>query len=51
MELLTLSWTSSNASQVRIYLIGSVEPSGSQTITAQPKQQNIGPIYENQAIR
>ncbi|HEV2288541.1 MAG TPA: OmpA family protein [Candidatus Acidoferrales bacterium] len=44
----TLSWTSSNASQVSIDPIGSVQTSGSQTITALPKQQSIGPIDENQ---
>lgn len=44
----TLSWTSSNASQVSIDPIGSVQTSGSQTLTAQPKQQSIGPIDENQ---
>jgi len=45
----TLSWTSSNASQVSIDPIGSVQTNGSQTITAQPKQQSVGPIDENQA--
>ena len=44
----TLSWTSSNASSVNIDPIGSVQTNGSQQITAQPKQQNIGPIDENQ---
>ncbi|HKF53063.1 MAG TPA: OmpA family protein [Candidatus Acidoferrales bacterium] len=44
----TLSWTSSNASSVNIDPIGSVQTSGSQQVTAQPKQQNIGPIDENQ---
>lgn len=44
----TLSWTSSNASTVNIDPIGSVQTSGSQQVTAQPKQQNVGPIDENQ---
>ena len=44
----TLSWTSSNASSVNIDPIGSVQTNGSQQVTAQPKQQNIGPIDENQ---
>jgi hypothetical protein len=44
----TLSWTSSNASSVNIDPIGSVSTSGSQQVTAQPKQQNVGPIDENQ---
>jgi peptidoglycan-associated lipoprotein len=44
----TLSWTSSNASSVTIDPIGNVATSGSQQVTAQPKQQNIGPIDENQ---
>ncbi|MFZ0640589.1 MAG: OmpA family protein [Candidatus Acidiferrales bacterium] len=45
----TLSWTSSNASSVSIDPIGSVQTNGSQQITAQPKQQNVGPVDENQA--
>lgn len=45
----TLTWTSSNASSVTIDPIGNVQTNGSQQITAQPKQQNIGPIDENQA--
>ncbi|MHB8756236.1 MAG: OmpA family protein [Candidatus Acidiferrales bacterium] len=44
----TLTWTSSNASKVTIDPIGDVATSGNQTITATPKQQNIGPIDENQ---
>ncbi len=44
----TLNWTSSNASTVNIDPIGSVSTSGSQQVTAQPKQQNVGPIDENQ---
>jgi len=44
----TLSWTSSNASSVTIDPIGSVQTNGSQQVTAQPKQQNVGPIDENQ---
>ncbi len=44
----TLSWTSSNAGSVNIDAIGSVSTSGSQQVTAQPKQQNVGPIDENQ---
>lgn len=44
----TLSWTSSNASSVNIDPIGSVQTNGSQQVTAQPKQQNVGPIDENQ---
>lgn len=44
----TLSWTSSNASKVTIDPIGSVQTSGSQTVTAEPKQQNVGPVNENQ---
>jgi peptidoglycan-associated lipoprotein len=44
----TLSWTSSNASSVSIDPIGNVQTSGSQQVTAQPKQQNVGPIDENQ---
>ena len=44
----TLSWTSSNASSVTIDPIGNVQTNGSQQITAQPKQQNVGPIDENQ---
>lgn len=44
----TLTWTSSNASKVTIDPIGDVATSGNQTITAAPKQQNIGPIDENQ---
>jgi OmpA family/PEGA domain len=45
----TLSWTSSNASSVSIDPIGNVQTNGSQQITAQPKQQNVGPVDENQA--
>ncbi|MGB6484977.1 MAG: OmpA family protein [Candidatus Acidiferrales bacterium] len=44
----TLSWTSSNASSVSIDPIGNVQTNGSQQVTAQPKQQNVGPIDENQ---
>jgi hypothetical protein len=44
----TLSWTSSNASSVTIDPIGNVQTNGSQQVTAQPKQQNVGPIDENQ---
>lgn len=44
----TLTWTSSNASKVTIDPIGDVATSGNQTITATPKNQNIGPIDENQ---
>ncbi|MGC2088342.1 MAG: OmpA family protein [Candidatus Acidiferrales bacterium] len=44
----TLSWTSSNASSVTIDPIGSVQTNGSQQVTAQPKQQNVGPVDENQ---
>ncbi|MGH9728131.1 MAG: OmpA family protein [Candidatus Acidiferrales bacterium] len=44
----TLTWTSSNASKVTIDPIGDVATSGNQTITATPKQQNIGPIDETQ---
>jgi hypothetical protein len=44
----TLSWTTSNASTVNIDPIGSVQTSGSQQVTAQPKQQNVGPVDENQ---
>jgi len=44
----TLSWTSSNASSVTIDPIGNVQPNGSQQVTAQPKQQNVGPVDENQ---
>lgn len=44
----TLSWTSSNASSVNIDPIGSVQTNGSQQVTAQPKQQSVGPIDENQ---
>ncbi|HVA72901.1 MAG TPA: OmpA family protein [Candidatus Limnocylindrales bacterium] len=44
----TLTWTSSNASKVTIDPIGDVATSGNQTVTAQPKQQTIGPIDENQ---
>jgi|GEM_PF-247086 len=44
----TLNWTTSNASTVNIDPIGSVQTNGSQQVTAQPKQQNIGPIDENQ---
>ena len=44
----TLSWTSSNASSVNIDPIGSVQTSGSQQVTAKPKQQNVGPVDENQ---
>jgi len=44
----TLTWTSSNASKVTIDPIGDVATSGNQTITAAPKQQNVGPIDENQ---
>lgn len=44
----TLSWTSGNASSVTIDPIGNVQTNGSQQVTAQPKQQNVGPIDENQ---
>ena len=44
----TLSWTSSNASSVSIDPIGNVQTNGSQQVTAQPKQQNVGPVDENQ---
>lgn len=44
----TLTWTSSNASKVTIDPVGDVATSGNQTITATPKQQNVGPIDENQ---
>ena len=44
----TLSWTSSNASSVTIDPIGNVQTNGSQQVTAQPKQQNVGPVDENQ---
>ncbi len=45
----TLSWTSSNAGSVSIDPIGNVQTNGSQQVTAQPKQQNVGPVDENQA--
>jgi peptidoglycan-associated lipoprotein len=46
----TLSWTTSNASSVSIDPIGNVQTNGSQQVTAQPKQQNVGPIDENQTF-
>ncbi len=42
----TLSWTTSNANHVTISSLGSEGMSGSQTINAQPKQTNIGPVNE-----
>ncbi|HKV29133.1 MAG TPA: OmpA family protein [Candidatus Acidoferrales bacterium] len=47
----TLTWTSSNASKVTIDPVGDVATSGNQTITATPKQQNVGPIDENQPYK
>jgi peptidoglycan-associated lipoprotein len=46
----TLNWTTSNASSVTIDPIGNVQTNGSQQVTAQPKQQNVGPIDENQTF-
>ena len=42
----TLKWSASNASQVTISPFGSEGVSGSQTITAQPKQTKSGPVDE-----
>jgi hypothetical protein len=42
----TLTWSTSNASTVAIDPIGSVSPSGTQTVQANPKQTAIGPVDE-----
>ena len=42
----TLTWSTHNASTISIDPIGSVSPSGTQTIQANPKNQNIGPVDE-----
>lgn len=41
-----LSWTTSNANRVTINSLGSEGMSGNQTINAQPKQTNTGPVNE-----
>jgi hypothetical protein len=42
----TLTWSTSNASTVAIDPIGSVSPSGTQTVQANPKQTTNGPVDE-----
>ncbi|MFY9527521.1 MAG: OmpA family protein [Candidatus Acidiferrales bacterium] len=42
----TLTWSTSNASTVAIDPIGSVSPSGTQTVQANPKQTANGPVDE-----
>ncbi len=44
----TLTWTTSNASSVKIDPLGSVGTTGSQTILATPKQGGNGPVNEQQ---
>src|SRR3984885_9872032 len=42
----TLTWTSSNADNVTIDPIGKVDLNGSQTIQAEPKKTDLGPVDE-----
>jgi OmpA family len=43
----TLVWSAGNASQVTVNPVGSVSPTGSQTITATPDRNGDGPINED----
>jgi hypothetical protein len=46
-ESSTLTWTTSNADAVTIDPIGKVDLNGSQSVTAAPKKQDIGPVDES----
>lgn len=43
----TLSWSTSNGNKVTIQPLGSVAPSGSETVEATPNQTSTGPINED----
>jgi hypothetical protein len=42
----TLTWKTSNADAVSVDPIGKVDPSGSQTVKAEPRKTDIGPVDE-----
>jgi outer membrane protein OmpA-like peptidoglycan-associated protein len=44
----TLTWSSSNANSVQVTPLGKQDLTGNQTITAQPKQENEGPVNDTE---
>lgn len=46
-ESSTLTWSTSNADSVSLDPVGKVDPSGSQTVKAEPKKTDIGPVDES----
>ena len=44
----TLTWTTSNASSISVDALGTVDPSGSRTVTITPRQTTAGPLDETE---
>ena len=43
----TLTWSTSNADSINLDPVGKVDPSGSQTVKAEPKKTDFGPVDES----